>query len=93
MVSERFYPQINSHVDASFVRVLTRSYASVLLDCRRQGTVLLTQVPVTGSTASTMTKGRSSSVATVRCLSSDTGSRYEPYRGHTGYLIWRIPIS
>lgn len=51
-----------------FCLLLRLAYTSVLLDCRRQGTVLLTQVPVTGSTDSTMTKGRSSRVATVRCL-------------------------
>lgn len=42
------------------------TYVSVLFDCRLQGTVLLRQVPVTGSTASTITKGLSSSVATVK---------------------------
>ena len=43
--------------------------------CRRQGTVLGTQPPVLGSGLSTMTKGRSSSVATVRCRLSTTGCR------------------
>lgn len=43
--------------------------------CLRQGTVLGTQPPVPGSGLSTMTKGRSSSVATVRCRLSTTGCR------------------
>lgn len=55
----------NTHQSSFLFRF---TYISVLLDCRRQGTVLLTQVPVSGSTDSTMTKGRSSRVATVRCL-------------------------
>lgn len=48
------------------------------LVCLRQGTVLRTQTPVLGSVFSTMTKGRSSSVATVRCRLSTTGCRKEP---------------
>lgn len=47
----------------------------VWLLCLRQGTVLGTQPPVPGSGLSTMTKGRSSSVATVRCRLSTTGCR------------------
>lgn len=48
------------------------------LVCLRQGTVLRTQTPVLGSVFSTMTKGLSSSVATVRCRLSTTGCRKEP---------------
>lgn len=59
-------------------------YLSVWLDWRLQGTVLRTQVPVPGSTFSTMTNGCSSSVATVRWRSSDTCSRKLPYRGQIG---------
>lgn len=47
----------------------------VWLLCLRHGTVLGTQPPVPGSGLSTMTKGRSSSVATVRCRLSTTGCR------------------
>lgn len=47
----------------------------VWLLCLRQGTVLGTQPPVPGSGLSTMTKGRSSRVATVRCRLSTTGCR------------------
>lgn len=48
------------------------------LVCLRQGTVLRTQTPVLGSVFSTMTKGLSSSVATVRWRLSATGCRKEP---------------
>lgn len=48
------------------------------LVCLRQGTVLRTQTPVLGSVFSTMTKGLSSSVATVRWRLSTTGCRKEP---------------
>lgn len=62
------YKVVSFYNKIQLLRYGGSTYASVLLDCRRQGTVLLTQVPVAGSTASTITKGRSSSVATVRCL-------------------------
>lgn len=43
-----------------------------------QGTESRMQVPLMGSAGSTMTKGLSSSVATVRCCVSSTGCRKRP---------------
>lgn len=90
LASRHISVRLFAHADTSVlmwraVRVSWRCvYLSVRLDWRLHGTVLRTQVPVPGSTFSTMTKGCSSRVATVRWRSSDTCSRKLPYRGQTG---------
>lgn len=63
------------------------------LSCLRQGTVFLIQVPLSGSTSSTMTKGASSRVTMDRWSSCSSAAEYSSKRGHTWYLMVREPLS
>lgn len=64
------------------------------LSCFRQGTVFLMQVPLSGSTSSTITNGASSSVTMDRWSSSRFSvPEYSSKRGHTWYFMLREPFS
>lgn len=59
----------------------------------RQGTVFFTQVSVSGSISSTMTKGASSRVTMLRWLLSGSLSLKELILGQTEYLWIRVLFS
>lgn len=69
------------------------AYPHLSLSCFRHGTVFLMQVPLSGSTSSTMTNGASSRVTMDRWSSCSTAPEYSSKRGHTWYLIVKEPLS
>lgn len=71
----------------------TYSNTYLSLSCLRQGTVFLMQVPLRGSTSSTMTNGASSRVTMDRWSSLCSAPEYSSKRGHTWYLIVKEPLS
>lgn len=74
----------------------TRSKANpphLSFSCLRHGTVFLMQVPLRGSTSSTMTNGASSRVTMDRWSSRSSTSEYSSKRGHTWYLMVKEPRS
>lgn len=77
----------------SFLRQDPTLNSHLSLSCLRHGTVFLMQVPLSGSTSSTMTNGASSRVTMDRWSSRSSAAEYRSKRGHTWYLIVREPLS
>lgn len=72
---------------------MSKSNSHLSLSCLRHGTVFLMQVPLSGSTSSTMTNGASSRVTMDRWSSRSSAPEYSSKRGHTWYLIVKEPLS
>lgn len=71
----------------------TTLHPHLSLSCLRHGTVFLMQVPLSGSTSSTMTNGASSRVTMDRWSSRSSAAEYSSKRGHTWNLIVKEPLS